>query len=719
MSPYSVALRVTLASTSLLSPNALSAQVRPAAVPTSEAVELEMLEVTGKANGAPAPKGLNLATPGRSASRLGLTPLQTPASVDVISGEVVRERGQFTVNEAVTQNGVGIASTASPGTGNSSFSARGFVGTNSVMRLYDGVRLYTSTQTFPFDTWNVERIEVLRGPASVLYGEGAIGGVINVVPKRPTFHQINEAQVGFGSDFTRRIAVGSGGPINEVLAYRLDVSRNAGEGWLRPNGDFENLAISGALLYQPSADLSVTLSNDYGDNSPVRYWGSPLVNGRVPRALRDTNFNVADSDIRWRDNWTVLKAEWSPTADLTLRNIAYRMTSDRLYRNAEGYAFLPASERVQRSVFADIRHDQEQIGNRFDATLRGEVFGLPSQSVLGFEVNRIRYRHTNNQPYGGTDTVDPFAFVPGRFINLVGTTPGYETNSDQYALFAENRLVLTEQLSLITGLRYDAPSIRRDDLRNGGTFRRDFEALSWRAGLVYQPLPDVSLYASYATAVDPVGNFVSLTVAQKDFSLSTGRQVEIGAKGFFWDGTAEWTLAGYRIVKDNLVSAVPGQPGVGVQVGSQSSQGVEAALSLSPWENWRIDANVALLHAQYDDFSQTVGNQVISYAGNQPTDVPERVANLWIAYAFAPQWEARLGVQHVGSMVSDFANLVRRPDYTLLNAILDYRPEPNSRLSLRLYNLTDKVYAAARGGNTASVLLGRPRSVELIYNVAF
>ena len=716
MSSRSVAAALALATALSHSPSlARSGSAAPPEV--GDAVELDMLEVT--ATGAPAPRGLNLATPARSASRLGLTPLQTPASVDVIPGELVRERGQFTVNEAVAQNGVGIASTASPGTGNSAFSARGFVGSNSVMRLYDGIRLYAGTQTFPFDTWNVERIEVLRGPASVLYGEGAVGGVVNVVPKRPTFTQATAAQVGFGSNDTRRIAAGSGGPISDVLAYRLDVSRNAGAGWLSPNGDFENLAVSGALLYRPSADLAVTLSNDYGATAPERYWGSPLVDGRVPRALRDTNFNVADSEIRWRDNWTILKAEWSPSADLSFRNVAYRMTSDRFYRNAEGSAFLPATGLIQRSLFAEIRHDQEQIGNRLDATLRGAVFGLPSQTVLGAEVNRIRYRHINNRPYGGTDLVDPFAFVPGRFINLAGTTPGYENLVDQYALFAENRLVLTEQLSLVTGLRYDAPSIRGADLRLGTSFRSDFEALSWRAGLVYQPRPEISLYAQYATAVDPVGNFVSLQVAQKDFRLSAGRQVEVGAKGLFWEGAAEWTLAGYRIVKDNLVSAVPGQPGVGVQVGSQSSHGVEAALSLAPWENWRVDANVALLHAQYDDFNQTVAGQVVSYAGNQPIDVPERVANLWVAYAFAPRWEARVGVQHFGSMVSDFANTARRPDYTLLNTGLDYRPDPGSRLSLRLYNLTDEVYAAARGGNATSILLGRPRSVELVYTVVF
>ena len=695
----------------LIAPQAASA------LPEAETeTTLETLHVVG--SGTPS-RGLNLATPSRSASRLGLTPLETPASIDVIAGETIRERGQFTVNEAVVQNGVGIASAASPGFGNSAFSARGFFGPNSVMRLYDGTRLYAGTQTFPFDTWNVERIEVLRGPASVLYGEGAVGGVINVVPKRPTFTPVNEARVSLGSDHTRRIAVGSGGPINEVLAYRFDLSRNAGEGWLRENGEFSNLAVSGSLLYRPDADLSVVLSNDFGDTAPERYWGAPLVAGRVPRAFRDRNFNVADSEIRFRDNWTVLKAEWSPSADVTLRSISYRMTSDRRYRNAEGSAFLPAGGLVRRSLFAEIRHDQEQVGTRLDATLRGEAFGLPSQSVIGVDANRIRYRHINNQPYGGTDTIDPFAFVPGRFFNLAGTVPGYETNIDQAALFAENRLGLSEKLSLVSGLRYDRPNVRRDDLRAGSFFRRDFQALSWRVGLVYTPLPDVSLYAQVATAVDPVGNLVSLSVAQADFRLSTGRQAEIGAKGLVWDGSAEWTLAGYRIVKDDLVSALPGQPGVGVQVGSQSSLGAEAALSLSPWEAWRVDANVALLHAQYDDFSQTVAGRVVSFSGNQPIDVPERVANLWVSWAFAPRWEARAGVQHVGAMASDFANLLRRPDYTLLNAILDHQVDPASRLSLRIYNLTDVVYAPARGGNATSWLLGSPRTVELTYSVIF
>ncbi|HEV7440919.1 MAG TPA: TonB-dependent receptor plug domain-containing protein, partial [Methylobacterium sp.] len=217
-------------------------------------VTLDTLSVAGSGT---APAGLNLRTPDRGASRLGLTPLETPASVDVIAGETARLRGQNTVVEAVTQNATGITTIASPGNGNGAFTARGFAGPNSIQQLYDGTRLYVGagTVTFPFDTWNIERIEVLRGPASVLYGDGAIGGVINVVTKKPVFVPLNEARAVLGSDGIARLALDSGGPIGESLAYRLNVSGNRTEGWISPDGSFRNLAVSGALAFQATPDL--------------------------------------------------------------------------------------------------------------------------------------------------------------------------------------------------------------------------------------------------------------------------------------------------------------------------------------------------------------------------------------------------------------------------------------------------------------------------------
>ncbi|AWI87005.1 TonB-dependent siderophore receptor [Methylobacterium sp. DM1] len=713
----------------ILHVTSLAAQNRADSAGEAHAVALEELAVQGTGSGTrllartpytAAPTGLNLTAPNRSGSRLDLSPLQTPASIEVIPGQKIRERGQETVQEAITQNAAGITTIGAPGNGLGAYTSRGFAGVNSVMQLYDGTRLYVGagTVTYPFDTWNVDRIEVLRGPASVLYGDGAIGGVINVVPKKPTAVPINAARAALGSDGVKRFAFDSGGPVGESVFYRLNVSANQADGWLRQNGDFSNLAVSGAVLFQATPDLAFTLSHDYGYQEPLRYFGTPLIGGRIDPRIRFNNYNVNDSRIVFKDNWTQFKTEWTPTADITIRNTAYRLVSDRHWRNVETYSFVPGTGLIRRTDPIEIFHYQEQIGNRFDAAFKGELFGFRNAFVAGFDVNHIRFKHINNSPYRGESSVDPFVFSPGVFTSLDPTTPGYLTSSNQYSLFAENRLELTDQLSLIAGVRYDAPTVRREDPRRPSAgFTKDFSAVSYRFGAVYNPTPDSALYASYATAVDPVGSLITLTLAQKDFQLSTGEQFEVGYKQTFWEGRGEFTLAGYRIKKDNLLTVDPLRPSVSVQVGSQSSHGVEAFASLGLWENWRVEGNIALLHAQYDDFQQAVGGVAVNFAGNQPINVPERVANLWLSWAFAPRWEARAGIQFVGETFSDFANTARRPAYEVVNASVDYRVSETSHFSLRAYNLLDKIYPVT--GSSAAWLLGRPRSVEVAYNIAF
>src|SRR3954469_21595106 len=147
-----------------------------------------------------------LRIPTVTATRLGLTPLDTPASVSIISGDAVRERADPTVQEAKTR-AVGVTTQGDPGNGGGAVVARGFGGVGSVMQLFDGDQLFVGagTVTFPFDPWMVERIEVLGGPASVLYGNGAIGGAVNVVPRKPNpFSTERELRFAGGSFNTWR-----------------------------------------------------------------------------------------------------------------------------------------------------------------------------------------------------------------------------------------------------------------------------------------------------------------------------------------------------------------------------------------------------------------------------------------------------------------------------------------------------------------------------------
>ncbi|WP_084305636.1 TonB-dependent receptor [Bradyrhizobium sp. ARR65] len=665
---------------------------------------------------------LNLTRRNTSGSRLNLTPLQTPASVETIASQTIEDRGQHNVTDAVAQNAAGFTASPAPGNGGLSFSTRGFTGSNSVMTLYDGTRLYVGagTVTFPFDTWSADRIEVMRGPASVLYGEGAIGGIINVIPKKPITTSYNDAEVSLDTNMTRRLAVDSGGPINPNVSYRINATGNMSDGWV-DRDKTSNLAISAAVRVQAADNLAFTLSNDYGDRSPSRYFGTPLINGSIDDALRFKNYNVIDSAIRYQDNWTQFKTEWDVADGISVRDTLYYLTSHRHWRDVESYTWNAATQMVNRTNYIEIFHDQDQVGNRMDATFRGHVLGLANEFVAGFDVNRVDFTHTNNSPYRGASSVSPYGIDMGSFwATTTPTTPGYNAIVNQYALFAEDRLSLTDQLSVVSGVRLDRPEVDRTDYKTpANSFESSLSGTSWRTGVVYTPVTDLAFYGQYATAVDPVTNLISLSATQKTFQLATGKQTEVGVKQSFWGGRGEWTLAGYQIVKNNLLVPDPNSPaGLALQVGQQSSRGIEASIGLALNDGWRVDANLALLRARYDNFSQVVGGQIVSYAGNVPINVPEQVSNVWLTWDFASNWSVYGGVQIVGRTFSDNANTQLRPAYTVVNGGLRWKPDERTTVAVRVYNLFDTIYATS-APYAGQWLLGMPRTAELSVNVKF
>lgn len=669
---------------------------------------------------------MGLSTPSGTASRLGLTPLETPASVEIIRGETARERGQTSVTEAVTQNATGFSSVAAPTFG-SAYAVRGFQGNSSVMQLYDGTRLFPGRGniTFPFDTWSVDRIEVLRGPASVLYGEGAIGGVVNVVPKKPITGAFrHEAELLFDSNLTRRIAFDSGGPISQALSYRFAIAADASNGWV-DRGHSQNVAFSGALRWQARDDLAFTLSTDFGHQNPMRYFGTPYRNSVLDEALRRRNYNVSDALIRFQDSWTQLRTEWTPSDAFSFRNVTYFLASRREWRNAETYFWNTATNLVERSNYSHILQEQQQIGNRADATVRTSLLGLKNETVLGFDVNQARFSYGSYFPPAFT-TVNPFAFDPGTFPDPNRIDPRFKSVLTQYSAFAENRLSLLENLTVVGGLRYDAPTVRRTDLVSPAqSFEKTFSSAGWRVGAVWNPVRDFAVYGQYAVASDPV-NIPLLDYARSNmnFSLTTGRQIEVGVKQSFWSGRGQWTLAAFQIIKNNLLVVNPTNFSL-EQIGQQSSRGIEAALSLRLDHGWRIDANATWLRARYDDFKSIDWTifAVVDYTGKVPILVPQTTANLWLSWAFRPGWEASAGLQYVGASYEDFGNTVVRPAYVLVNVGLQWKPNVQTTFNFRIKNLFDKVYAShLRHDPDYGYLqgyLGQPRTFQASMNVRF
>ncbi|WP_132719739.1 TonB-dependent receptor [Pseudomonas aeruginosa] len=607
---------------------------------------------------------IDLATPVSAGSRLGLSALDTPASTSSISGEEVRRRNNPSVQAAVTRS-PGISFIGTPGDGGTGLSARGFSGHASVMQLFDGTRLYTGmgTVNFPSDPWMVERIDVIRGPASVLYGEGATGAVINVVPKKPFAGEIrNHLRLGYGS-----------------------------------------------------------YAHDYGDQEPMNDFGTPLVGGKYHKRLREKNYNVRNDVQRYNDQWTRLTSDWSLSDSVTASNQLYYIKARRHWRNAETYEWDVPREELLRRDYLRISHEQEQIGDRQTFAFQHALFGLDSRTLVGAEYNRIRFRLSNNSPYTdvGGDYIDPWHPAPGYFESRSPYRPHSRSQTRTFALFAENRLQLNERLSLVTGVRRDQNHIDRDDLRTGTRSDRSLQGGNWRAGLVFALTPELSLYGQYSTSEDGVNNLITLDEKQQRMDLTHSKQTEVGLKQLFPDGRGEWTLAAYHIVKKKLLSANPLPPHDVQQVGQQSSDGLEASLELNLAQDWRLSANAALVRAEYDDFDETIDKQTYSRNGNRPRNVPRRTANLWLDKSFADTLRVGAGLRYVDRRYADAANQASLPGYTVVDANLGWRVRPDLTLGLELYNLFDRQYALADNNNGQQWIMGQPRSFNVTADFSF
>ncbi|MET0293096.1 MAG: TonB-dependent siderophore receptor [Steroidobacteraceae bacterium] len=644
-------------------------------------------------------------------SRLSLTLQETPAALAVIPREDLDLRGDVLASIAVAR-APGFAPVGMSAFAGSALAARGFSGNNSVAQLYDGNRLLVSggAMSFPTDTWSFERIEVLAGPASVLYGAGSIGGAVNYVPRqirRDTFR--NEAYVSYGSWDSRRVAVASTGPLGDRIGYRANVVFNDTDGYVDRNGH-QNTAVSLALESDIGSAAKLTLMYDRGDIQEDPYYGAPLINGVVDRRTRRLNYNVTDAYSRFLNDWARARLDWTVSDAVTLRNEVYWLDTSRDFRNLENYTWNRTTGLIDRSFNFGTDIDQTQKGDRLDATFKSTVGGRENQLVVGAEFNHVDY-HTDNVTTTNT-SVNPYSFNPGLFNDGAGLVPTLTTNTDHYGVFAEDAFDLTPRWKLVGGVRYEKIELERTDDVARRTVELDFKPLTWRLGSVFELTPETSLYAQYVVGNDAAGSLVSLPAANAA-RLQTGRQAEIGVKQGFLGGKASWTLAAYRITKNNLVSRDPLNPNVAQQIGEQSSKGLEGSLTIEPIAGLLIDANFALLEAQFEDFNELIGTTLTRQDGHVPPNTPERLANLYASYRLGGGFEVGGGARYVGERFSDNSNTLRIPSYLTADAFVNWRWRESTVTTLRVRNLNDEQWVVAPYNAGRQWALGDPRSYEI------
>lgn len=659
-----------------------------------------------------------LDTESATASRLGVPIKDVPASVEIVTQETMKERGDRTTLEAIEKT-TGFTAGQTPGNP-AAVSVRGFTN-NGVAILYNGVRVPggTGMSSRPLDVGNYDRIEVLRGSASVLYGEGAIGAAVNFISKEPTREPAPiELDYAYGSFDSHRLHAGTGGPFSEVIAYRVDAS--ASDTGSHVEGNRSELGqLTGSLLFALSPTLGLTLEVDHArDKQEDAYWGTPLVNGRIDASLRDVNYNNLDDNIfESRTTWLRANLAWRPIDAWTLKNYLYSYDAYREWRNVENYAYNTASNTVTRSSWGDLDHDHRVIGDRVELLGKGKLGDMDNRLSLGAEINQTRFDTARNGFPASPETVDPY-HPPSRSFNNVSRTPARDVTIDQWSLFLEDQLAVTAATKLVGGVRYDRFGVDwiYYDQAGAPSESNTYTTTSYRAGLVHDLTPDMTVYGSYATAIEPGGTLLLLNRNQSQLDLTEARQWEAGLKQAFWAGRGAWTLAVYDIEKRNVFVPDPANPSNRIPVGKQSSTGAEIGLALRPSAQWQLDANYAYVNAEFDEFSE--GNPPVSRDGNTPPMVPKTVTNLGVRYLPVAEWELGAWARHVDKVYTNNANTFELPAYTTLDLSVGYQWRKNVELSFRARNVTDELYA-----NWAylaqQVTIAEPRTFEVAVHATF
>lgn len=725
-------------------PAARDAQSQRRAAARRPAAESAVSKPTVPAATAQTPLNSNVVA--ESASRLGLTVRETPATVEVISAETMRQQGYRTVSE-VAQGAVGVTSGDNPAEP-SAFSMRGF--TNSqINTLYNGIKIGPQNMTSRItDTANLETVEFLKGPASLISGEGAAGGAINFVIKQPHTGAIrNEADFSWDSLNSFRAHYGSGGSTNvQGIDYRFDVSRSSFNGFA-DDTNTRTLDVSGQLNYRVSDSLKIWGAIEYREDRSKAYWGAPLVPvafsgshatggivsgnyvsnynktnlGAVTIDDRtfNTNYNVLDNRNVAQELWLRGGFELKLAPDLTLKSQAYGYGAERTWFNNEIEAFNSTTNLVDRERFY-VAHSQRLVGNITDLIWDANIAGFDNRLVTTLSSSYLDFVRPGaaNFPGDSVDLVDPDRGLYGLL-----TIKQQTARIDNEALSFEDRLKLTRSFALIGGLRVehiglDRNSTDRNGLENANfPFSKSWAPVTGRIGYTWEAVPGLTFFSQYATGVDISANNIFLLAPTQPLDLTTARTYETGVKHVLWDNRAEWSFSAYDILRKNVYAAAGG---MALNVaGRQESKGVELAVSVRPIDPLRLWGNIAYVDARYADYGFVGG----SFSGNTPPNVPRIVANAGASYRFFTPWPVELGItgRHVGDRYNTDANVVTMKAYTVADvyAFVDipktvFNAVDQARLTFRVRNITGKRYAIwGDPFYPDQILLGAPRTYEL------
>lgn len=678
--------------------------------PGQDPLELEEVEIVGTRE-----SGYR-ATVAPTANKSTTPVKETPFSIQTVTRELIADRGVTTFGEAI-RTVPGVTNQVGWGGMNDRFRLRGF-GTES--NLKNGIR--RSSFASIDDLANIEQIEVLKGPASALYGRFEPGGVVNMVTKKPMPIQRTQLDVTAGEYDFYRATLDTTGPLSNNIDYRLNMAWQDNKGF-RDFAHNESQFISPVLTWHLSPLTSLTFEFEYvrkKANMDRGFGNNPLyLSAPIKRnfAEPDTHLSAISKlasvtlDHALNDDWDLRAAIQGSEVRASTFWYAYGFMNGGIGGTPENPT---VSRRPQRNA-----DRQVDVTGMAEVNRRFSLGATEHRVLLGAEATRDWWDY--DAAAGTTTTIDFNNPVYGTPPSAL--TPASEGRSvnENWALYAQDEIAFgqDQQWRLLLGGRFDRMKASTNDTFYGldNPAERSFSAFSPRVGLTWTLIEAISLYTSWARSMRTELNNGILREGQVPKPVK-GEQYEVGAKFSLLDGRLTPTIALFDIRRTNGLVSDPNDPTFtySIQVGEQRSKGWEVDLPFTVTPQWRILASYTRLDA-------TIRKDTTGLEGNQLANAPRSNASLWSTYdlpGVARGFSIGLGANYVGERQANNANTFELPSYTRWDANLVYRfgQSQQHRAQLNIQNLFDKRYYDS-GGSFVPTYPGAPRTAMLTLGTAF
>jgi iron complex outermembrane receptor protein len=628
-----------------------------------------------------------------TALRTDIALRDTPQSIQIITKQVIEEQAAVTASDVV-RNVSGVSVPNSSGGRAEDFTVRGFTSSGNTYK--DGFRNDFNSNRAYHEFSNVERVEVLKGPASVLYGRLDPSGVVNMVTKRPLAEHYFSLTFLGGSFNFQRPQIDLSGPLNrnKSLLYRFNAAYDHSDAF-RDFNERERVFIAPVVTWIAGASTTITFDGEAMRGSSLIDRGLIAIDSGIAPVPLSRYLGDPAIPYKYRQGragaqvYHVFNPGWS------LRSMFRAAGNKANYHSRQPSRLLDDD----RTLLLNLNYSDQSLQTYYwqnDTSGKFSTSRLKHQVVFGFDLGRERFATNGiNGPQRPIDIYNPvYSFAPG----LLAPQNDSATVNDSVGIYGQDLLFLRDDLKLLVGGRFDYFDQLNDNRLTGVVRTAIDRKFTPRLGLVYQPVEPISLYASWSRSFQPQ---LQLTYDNQPFKPETGEQYEAGLRIEAFNKRLTSMIAVYQITKQNVATPDirPGVPsGFSVQLGEQRSRGFEVDLSAQLTRRWNLLFTHGYTNALVSEDSARPG--AIPIVGNALLGVPRHTGSLWSSYEFDRRSLRGLGfgagLFGVGRRFGDNEHTFEVPGYLRADMSVFYRiykaDRVKYRFALNLNNLLDKKY---------------------------